>query len=153
MSTRKKSKSPNKHPGVSISPSPRRSSNASTIWALMHPSYHPSQNPVRAEKLAEEERDLQRRTETNEKESELLKESEYIGFIKTWKNTEGNNKPQNRGSPGTPNRTPKKTLRRSLPIAIDLNKLNELPGGRKRNSTKKKRRNKTKKRAIKNQRK
>ena len=140
MSTRKKSKSPNKHPGVSISPSPRRSSNASTIWALMHPSYHPSQNPVRAEKLAEEERDLQRRTETNEKESELLKESEYIGFIKTWKNT--------KGDVNTP-RSPQRTLKRSPSIQI----INKSTGGRKRNSTKKKRRNKTKKRAIKNQRK
>ena len=149
MSTRKKSKSPNKHPGVSISPSPRRSSNASTILALMHPSYHPSQNPVLAEKLAEEKRDLQRRTETNEKESKLLKDPAYRGIVETWKNTEGNNKPQNRGSPGTPNRTPNRTLRRSPSIKI----LNTSTGGRKRTGTKKKRRNKTKKRAIKNQRK
>ena len=82
-----------------------------------------------------------------------MKDPAYRGIVETWKNTEGNNKPQNRGSPGTPNRTPKKTLRRSLPIAIGLNNLNKSTGGRKRNSTKKKRRNKTKKRAIKNQRK
>lgn len=132
MSTRKKSKSPNKHnPRVNISPSPRRSSNASTILSLMHPSYHRSQNQVRAEKLEKENNDLQQRIETNKIESELLKDSEYRGFINTWKNT--------KGDVNTP-RSP--TLKRSLPIKIDLNKLK---GGRKRKSTKKKRRNKTKK--------
>jgi len=141
MSTRKKSKSPNKHPGVSISPSPRRSSNASTILALMHPSYPPSQNKVLAKKLEEENSDLQQRIETNKKESELLKDPEYIGFINTWKNT--------KGDVNTP-RSPQRTLKRSPSIQI----LNELPGGRKRTGTKKKRRNKTKKRGNKkNQRK
>ena len=149
MSTRKKSKSQNQHkPGVYISPSPRRSSNASTIWALMHPSYHPSQNQVRAENLAEENRDLQQRIEKNKKEGELLKDPEYIGFINTWKNTKGDD-----NTPRSPQRTlprsPQRTLKRSPSIQI----LNKLTGGRKRTGTKKKRRNKTKKRAIKNQRK
>ena len=150
MSTRKKSKSPNKHPGVSISPSPRRSSNASTILALMHPSYRPSQNKVLAKKLEEENSDLQQRIETNKKESELLKDPEYIGFIKTWKNTKGDvNTP--RSPQRTLKRSPERTLKRSPSIPIELN---ELPGGRKRTGTKKKRRNKTKKRGNKkNQRK
>jgi hypothetical protein len=81
-----------------------------------------------------------------------MKDPEYRGIVNTWKNTKGDDdKPQNRGSPGTPNRTQTKTLKRSLTIPIGLN---NLKGGRKRKGTKKKRRNKTKKRGNKkNQRK
>jgi hypothetical protein len=160
MSTRKL-KSRNK---TNITPRNRpRSSGVATLSALWNPSYHPSQNKELAKKLAEKERDLQQRTENNslinENNSlikELMKDPEYRGIVNTWKNIEGDDdKPQNRGSPGTPNRTPnrtpKKTLKRSLTIPIGLN---NLKGGRKRKGTKKKRRNKTKKRGNKkNQRK
>ena len=124
MSTRK-IKSRNK---TNITPLNRPpSSGVATLSALWNPSYHPSQNPVLAEKLAEKERDLEQRTEYNRIINKLLKEKDYTDIIYTWRNTEGDDdKPQKRGSPGTPNRTPNRTLKRSLPIAIGLNNLNNL---------------------------
>jgi len=128
-----------------------RSSGVATLSALWNPSYHPSQNKELAEKLAEKERDLQQRTEYNRIISKLMDDPEYRGIVETWKNTKDVVKPPHGSSPGTPNRTPKNTLRRSVPIPIRLNKST---GGRKRNSTKKKRHSKTKKRGNKkNQRK
>lgn len=150
MSTQKiKSKTQNQRKtGFYIAPSP--SHGTASLTALMRPSYHPSQNKELAKKLAEKERDLEQRTEYNSIINKLMEDEDYIGIVKTWKNTEGDNKPQNRGSPGTPNISSQtKTLKRSLPIAI-----NKSNGGRKRNSTKKKRHSKTKKRGNKkNQRK
>lgn len=127
MSTRKtKSKSPNQHkPGVYISPSPRRSSNSSTILALMHPSRHPSQYSVLAKKIAEEKRDIEQRSKRNK----LIEQQDELQNA-NWRDVN--------------------PMKRSTTIRKDLNKLT---GGRKRKGTKKKRRNKTKKRAIKNQRK
>ena len=127
-----------------------RSSGVATLSALWNPSYHPSQNPVLAKKLAEKERDLEQRTEYNSIINKLMEDEDYRGIVNTWKNTKGDNNLQKRGSPGTPNRTPNRTLRRSPSIKI----LNNSNGGRKRKGTKKKRRNKTKKRGNKkNQRK
>ena len=47
-----------------VSQSPRHNQNVSTILALMHPSYSPSQHPKYKEKL-EYDRDIQRRSEHN----------------------------------------------------------------------------------------
>jgi len=117
MSTRKL-KSRNK---TNITPRNRpRSSGVATLSALWNPSYHPSQNKELAKKLAEKERDLQQRTENNSLINELMKDPEYRGIVNTWKNTKGDNNLQKRGSPGTPNRTPKKPLRRSPSIPIGL---------------------------------
>ncbi len=47
-----------------VSQSPRHNQNVSTILALMHPSYSPSQHPKYKEKL-EYDRDIERRSEHN----------------------------------------------------------------------------------------